>query len=283
MLKKKIDRARDWMDTKKEVFRCPICHSENMQIEGHSLVCLQHHRFDLSKKGTLYFLKKNKVTEYNQEMFVARQRMIHRGMYDEVLQQLALLMHLEPHQVLLDAGCGEGSFLARLSEWGVPGYKVGFDLSKEGIQLAANHNETIFWCVADMTNLPFATAQTDIILNYLSPAHYGEFKRVLKPEGLVVKVIPEANYLQELRKLFYQDNQEKQQYSNQKVYQKFQNEWNLLESKRVTYSFPIESEHRADLLRMSPLQWSATDIETMDKRVLSSITVDLRILVGQKI
>lgn len=62
------------------------------------------------------------------------------------------------------------SFLAELSQAGLSGLKIGFDLSKEGIYLASNQPIDAFWCVADLTNLPFADQGLDTILNIFSPS-----------------------------------------------------------------------------------------------------------------
>ena len=64
---------------------------------------------------------------------------------------------------------------------GVSGTKIGFDISKDAIQLAASHYfDDAFWCVADLAHSPFAGEQFDAILNILSPSHYEEFGRLLK-------------------------------------------------------------------------------------------------------
>lgn len=51
--------------------------------------------------------------------------------------------------------------------------------------------------------MPFASNHFSDVINILSPSNYQEFKRVLKPQGQIIKVMPNANYLQELRHLVY--------------------------------------------------------------------------------
>lgn len=87
--------------------------------------------------------------------------------------------------------------------------------------MATNHAASAFWCVADLTNLPFAPASFDTILNLFSPSNYQEFDRILKPGGQVIKVVPAASYLKELRQAFYPDDSAKQVYSNERVVDKF--------------------------------------------------------------
>ena len=61
---KKIDRGALFLAKQQALFRCPKCHQEMNQIEK-SLICLNGHRFDLAKKGTLYFLDHQIKTEYD--------------------------------------------------------------------------------------------------------------------------------------------------------------------------------------------------------------------------
>ena len=102
---------------------------------------------------------------------------------------------------MMDAGCGEGYHLARIKEkvalnspYNV--VAVGLDISKEAVIMAAKEYKDNIWCVADLANCPFADGQFHIILNILSPLTYLEFQRLLAHEGLVIKVIPNSNYLQ---------------------------------------------------------------------------------------
>ncbi|WHT49041.1 methyltransferase domain-containing protein [Sporosarcina thermotolerans] len=106
--------------------------------------------------------------------------------------------------VLLDAGCGEGSHLCAIhSQLQIESVGIGIDLAKEGISAASKAYPGIIWSVADLAAMPFQDFQIDVILNVLSPANYAEFNRILKRGGIVVKVVPESGYLQELREAFY--------------------------------------------------------------------------------
>ncbi|MBP1047735.1 methyltransferase domain-containing protein [Enterococcus sp. BWM-S5] len=277
---KKIDKAKEFLLENSQLFRCPICHSSFLQ-KDYALICTENHRFDLSKKGTLYFLKTHVQTDYDQQMFTHRQAMIKSGMYENMLAEIA--PYMDGKEIVLDVGCGEGSFLTELSKLSTAKVKIGFDISKEGIYLATNQPVDAFWCAADLTNLPFADQSVDCILNIFSPSHYKEFERVLKPGGQVVKIVPETDYLKELRTAFFPNDQKKQTYSNQKVIDKFSESMKLIADKRLTTVFDIPEERRLDLLEMSPLEWQADpEIKAgLKKQPLKKITVDLRMLVGE--
>lgn len=277
---KKIDRGYEFLKKHRSLFACPICQT-SMTVHEKGLTCLNRHRFDLSKKGTLYFLNHQIQTEYDEELFSHRAKLIQGGMYQPLIEQLA--PYCEQNTVL-DIGCGEGSFLQKIQELVKITTSIGFDISKEGIYLATNHRGPTFWCMADLTRLPFQNQSFDSLLNIFTPSHYEEFQRVLKPGGQLIKVIPGADYLKELRQAFYPDQPEKQAYSNKKVKEKFLNTFPNATSQVVQYVYDIPQELRLSLLEMSPLEWQvSSEIKAyLRENPLKQITIDVEILIGEK-
>ncbi|MGB7459784.1 MAG: methyltransferase domain-containing protein [Carnobacterium jeotgali] len=281
---KKIEKAALFMQENRELFQCPICKDTFDQLEGNSLSCLNGHLFDISKKGTLYFLLKGTKNEYDKEMLSSRFNIATAGLFHPLLDELYKCIIEKEDGHTLDVGCGEGSQLDYLTTLGLKGQKIGFDISKDAIQLAANHFSTAFWCVADLAQSPFASQQYDTILNIFSPSNYKEFDRLLKKGGQVIKVVPEKDYLIELRKLFYRDQAEKQTYSNEVVIEKFKEHFPSMEMKRVNYSFELTQSLFEDLMKMTPLSWGASPAskEYALAHPLQSVTIDVCVLVGQK-
>lgn len=276
---KKIERGTMFIQTQSDLFRCPTCH-QMMHAQEKALVCLEGHRFDVSKKGTLYFLNHQIKTDYDREMFEHRRKLIVHGMYQPLLD---LLQPFCQNQRILDVGCGEGSFLQQLNEQATLLPSVGFDISKEGIYLASDYGENVFWCVADLTNLPFQEDRFTTILNIFSPSNYQEFQRVLVDGGQLIKVVPRSGYLKELRSAFYPEDEKKQHYSNQAVVEKFQETFRESERQTLTYVFDIPESCQLSLLEMSPLEWGVSmEIkEKLQKKPLKRITIDLDILIGR--
>ena len=276
---KKIERGTMFIQTQSDLFRCPTCH-QMMYAQEKALVCLEGHRFDVSKKGTLYFLNHQIKTDYDREMFEHRRKLIVHGMYQPLLD---LLQPFCQNQRFLDVGWGEGSFLQQLNEQATLLPSVGFDISKEGIYLASDYGENVFWCVADLTNLPFQEDRFTTILNIFSPSNYQEFQRVLVDGGQLIKVVPRSGYLKELRAAFYPEDEKKQHYSNQAVVEKFQETFRESERQTLTYVFDIPESCQLSLLEMSPLEWGVSmEIkEKLQKKPLKRITIDLDILIGR--
>ncbi|MGX4685392.1 methyltransferase domain-containing protein [Vagococcus sp. JNUCC 83] len=285
MLKKKKEYAFNHLENSLMVFQCPKCQNE-FALSTSGLVCQSNHHFDLSKKGTIHFPLHHMTSDYDKEMLLHRRKMIQKGLYEPIEKEIASIISRQHHvDVVVDMGSGEGSVLERLvSKHSIRSHAIGFDLSKEGVLLSSDFSEEAFWFIGDVTNMPFKDDSIDILLNIFSPSHYEEMSRVLKSEGLVIKVIPESYYLKELRDVFYYDSENKQEYSNQKVYQKFLKDMCLLEEKRVTYDFFFEQEDFQDILMMSPIHWGASEDAKIRAKesYFQKLTVDVKILVGKK-
>jgi len=259
------------------LFACPICKQEiEISNEG-KMSCLSNHTFDVAKQGYVYMLNRPVQSMYGKELFDSRHTVIQAGIYDRL--QAAIAREITVAQpVLLDTGCGEGSHLHRICEQLDRPVGVGIDISKEGIIAAAKYNPEELWCVGDLANSPFNEQSFDAILNILSPANYDEFKRLLKRGGKVIKVVPQENYLKELRKQAFADS-EKESYTNAQTVERFRASFANTEIKRITYTVPLEPYLVQNLLEMTPMGWHIEDKESIQ---LQEITIDLDLLIGME-
>jgi 23S rRNA (guanine745-N1)-methyltransferase len=259
--------------------------------DAYSMVCASSHNFDLAKKGYISLLTSGSKASYAKELFEARQKICEAGFYDPLIEELAKIIDkYQPEGQkeinLLDAGCGEGSHLYRLSQRLKSDLRynlIGIDITKEGINLAAGRNGNIIWCVADLARLPFQDKSFHFILNILSPANYGEFERILRNRGFVVKVVPEPGYLLELREAIYK-NEKQAHYSNEQVINYFRQKMQLVEMKKIRYEFPLDEELFPHLLKMTPLTWggSSEGLNRVWEEIIPSVTVDLKIIIGKR-
>lgn len=276
-----------------DLLRCPICQNSMQLINRKSLICRDKHCFDLAKQGYVNLLSHGVKTKYNKQLFEARKLLAQSGFFEPLNEKLCELISNESESQncslkIVDAGCGEGSHLAniqqKLSESaGMIPLGVGMDLSKEGIQIAARDYDRIFWCVADLAQCPFQDRQFDVILNILSPANYSEFERILTDDGLIIKVIPEKDYLKELREIFYEET-EKQDYSNAKTVELFENHLKLLNVVPVRYTVTLNQLLIGNLVHMTPLTWGAHEEQIGKVLQLEhlEVTVDLALMIGRK-
>lgn len=119
----------------------------------------------------------------------------------------------------------------------------------------------------------------DILLDIFSPANYGEFRRVLSKDGILIKVIPTENHLKEIRQMV-QDQLTKKDYSNQDIKEHFQEHFSIQSSQIASLTKPISAEQRQALLAMTPLLFHV-DQTNIDWSQLTEITIEAEILVGK--
>lgn len=265
-----------YMQQHEAIFRCPIC-AESVQVSDEGKVfCTNNHSFDIAKQGYINLMHRPAATMYSKQLFEARQQIIASGLYDPMQQAVAKLIDI-PTAKILDTGCGEGSHLVRICDYLEDAVGVGIDIAKEGIVAAAKFYDDKVWCVGDLANSPYNAQSFDVILNILSPANYEEFKRLLKPNGKVIKIVPQAGYLHELREQAFAQS-EKENYSNEQTVERFKASFANVQVERITYTKPLAEELVPKLLEMTPMGWH---IENRDMIKLHEITIDLNILVGE--
>ena len=262
-----------------DLFRCPLCHGA-MSAGETSLRCEKGHDFAISKKGYADFCPAAKAGAYDDALFDSRSRFISGGFYRELVEELtALLDRYAPAGPILDAGCGEGSFLKAVCPDPTAWPCIGLDLSRPGIQRAARGGGGWLWAVGDLSRLPLQTGSMAAVLNILSPANYPEFSRVLMPGGTVLKVVPGERYLSEVRAIV-KDQLRCEVYTNERVVQLFGEKYELLETGEIRRTYPLTQAQAADLIAMTPLTQSI-EKEQLDLAALDSVTIHLQILTGR--
>lgn len=229
-------------------------------------------------------------TKYGRELFEARRKLIAETHFFEPLTQAVadIIKKQEANRngqlSILDTGCGEGSHLAEICDvinGNVMG--AGIDISKEGVLIAAKNYQDKIWAVADLANTPFKDHQFDVIINILSPSNYAEFNRLLRDGGLVIKVVPQSGYLKELRAAFF-DEAEKESHSNLVTVDRFNENFQVVDSSRLRYTDTLDQSSIQSLVKMTPLSWAAREerVHAFLEKESAEITVDFEILVGKK-
>ena len=276
-LKPKLQRF-----TSASAFACPIC-QENLTLVESSLKCCNRHSFDLAKFGYVNLAPQIKQSaNYDKENFQNRQQILEAGFYQAILEGISDLLATKPSaKTILDIGCGEGFYSRKLQKSHSDKTFYAFDISKDSVQIAAKSetNWAVNWFVGDLARLPIKDASMDILLDIFSPANYGEFRRVLSQNGILIKVVPTENHLKEIRQMV-QEQLTKKDYSNQDIKEHFQEHFSIQSSQIVSLTKSITAEQRQALLSMTPLLFHV-DQSKIDWSQLTEITIEAEILVGK--
>jgi len=259
---------------------CPRC-GQPFSLAGTSLKCTSNHCYDLCAKGYVNLAPQHDQSreKYDAALFESRSVVLESGFYAPVLTAISdmLKKHFGDSPFsLLDAGCGEG-YYARSIAGSFPGSRVmGVDLSRDGIRAAARKPGDVLWLVADLKQLPLADHSADVVLDVLTPASYDAFRRVLKPDGELIKVIPDSHYLAEIRSAF-QPYLRQEGYSNQQVLEHLSKHAQILEQQEILETLPLTPEQAKAFLRMTPMGFSVPQ-DVLEKTVLKEITLHLQVV-----
>ncbi|CTN65150.1 TPA: putative RNA methyltransferase [Streptococcus pneumoniae] len=263
-------------------FACPIC-QENLTLLETNFKCCNRHSFDLAKFGYVNLAPQIKQSaNYDKENFQNRQQILEAGFYQAILDAVSdLLASSKTTTTILDIGCGEGFYSRKLQESHSEKTFYAFDISKDSVQIAAKSepNWAVNWFVGDLARLPIKDANMDILLDIFSPANYGEFRRVLSKDGILIKVIPTESHLKEIRQRV-QDQLTNKEYSNQDIKEHFQEHFTILSSQTASLTKTITAEQLQALLSMTPLLFHV-DQSKIDWSQLTEITIEAEILVGK--
>jgi len=274
---KKIDYLKNNLITIIDKLICPICNSELSLIDK-SLICEKNHTFDLSNKGYFALYKTSKIKNskiYDTELFMHRRKFINYGFYEELHDLISKVINdKKTDNLILDLGCGEATHDKIILEKTNNNNKIiGVDISKDGIKMASDFvNNNIIPIVLDLNNLPFKGKTFDIIIDILSPSNEKEIKKVLKKDGIIIKVTPKKKYLYELREAFKIDD-----YKNEEeIDSNIRNNYNVLEKIEFEKTYNLNEEQLEALINMTPLLKTRSK---SDKININSITISLNIYV----
>ncbi len=268
------------------LFSCPIC-SAPLEREPGRYVCPKGHSFDLSREGYVNLLPANR--QHSREpgddkaMAQARTRFLDGGWYAPLRDKLtALVRDLAPQgATLLDAGCGEGWYTAAMAQVMAEkeGQTAGVDLSKPAVKKAARRCPAAEIAVCSVYHLPLPDASVDVLVNCFSPLAIEEFRRVVKPGGRFLYVVPGPRHLWELKKVLY-DNP----YENEEKAEEYPG-FSLQSVEPVETVFTLtRPEDIAALFHMTPYTWKtprdgAARLAALDRL---TVTAQFRIHIFQK-
>jgi 2-polyprenyl-3-methyl-5-hydroxy-6-metoxy-1,4-benzoquinol methylase len=127
------------------------------------------------------------------EIYLSDDFSISQRIHNQRFESLLKLMGDISNKKILDAGSGEGLFLSTLNTK----YTFGIELSEKRTKKALQNYPNLSISVADVKNLPFSNDSFDVIVCSEVLEHVSEykkaideFKRCIKPNGLIVLSFP---------------------------------------------------------------------------------------------
>ncbi len=238
---------------------CPVCDAELERFERR-LACAEGHSFDIAKEGYVNLLlpqhKKSADPGDGPEMMRARRAFLSGGHYDFLGERIAerVRQHGIAAPVVLDAGCGEGHYLAVIERGlGAAGIvALGIDISRPAVRMAARQHPRMRFAVASTYRLPLPPASVDVVAQVFAPGDPAEYFRVLRPGGLLLIASPGPRHLFQIKQHVYAHPREHAQ-EDQAIAG-----FSPLADERLQRALQLTSGLEiASLLGMTPLYWSA--------------------------
>ncbi|WP_130870158.1 putative RNA methyltransferase [Intestinimonas massiliensis (ex Afouda et al. 2020)] len=266
---------------------CPICGGKLSREEGR-YICPGGHSYDRAREGYVHLLPANRKHARepgdDKGMTAARNRFLSKDYYAPLRETLCTLAleRVGREGTVLDSGCGEGYYTQgvwqALTGAGKAVRLAGIDLSKPSVRLAARRLPEGEFAVASAYHLPVGAETIDLLLNCFSPLALEEFRRVLRPGGAFLYVVPGADHLWELKQVLYDTP-----YRNKEEdipYEGFSYERVV----PVKYKMAVAGEDLKDLFQMTPYYWKTPKEGAARLAALDGleITADFRIHVFRR-
>jgi len=281
-------------DFKDALLLCPVCKEKLIkEVSNKTYKCNNNHTYDIAKEGYVNLLISNQKNSKNpgdsKEMVLARVEFLSRGYYkilsDKINEIIVECLKKDNEEKfnIMDLGCGEGYYLTNLKNYidekNIKANYYGMDVSKEAVKYASKSNKDCTWAVGNNFNILADDKSIDCILSVFSPIDIDECNRVLKDDGVFVRVLPRTNHLIQLRNIIYSEV-----HLNEKVYKANAYENEYIKESNVTFDITLNKEEVLSLLKMTPHYWKSTaeNKEKLDSYESLVITIDMRIGVFQK-
>ena len=229
---------------------CPIC-GKPLTRQDRAWTCEGRHSFDIARQGYVNLLpvqqKRSLQPGDTKEQVASRREFLDGGFYSPICDTLCQLA--ADHDCtgpILDIGCGEGYYSARLAK-ALDAPLVGLDISKEAVRCAAARYKEALWLCASAAHLPVADHSAGLVTSLFALTMPEEFLRVLRPDGAFIQVLAAQDHLLGLKNIIYPELNLKEKDSVPTI-PGFQ----LVESRPVKFSFTVEGAQVQNLLSMTP-------------------------------
>lgn len=242
---------------------CPKC-NDNLILDNKSYRCKNGHCYDVAKKGYVNLLmsQSSGARHHGDDklMSSARRDFLNGGYYQPLADKISSLC--PDNGTLADIGCGECYYLSYISDRHNGLSCCGIDISKEILETAGVRTKPrgIVTAVASGASLPFADNSIDALVSVFAPISAGEFYRVLKRGGKIIRVTPDIDHLFELKAAVY-DNPRKNDPLDMSL-----DGFLVTHSESLCFNFTVDGDGAKNLFAMTPYYYktSQTDREKLD-------------------
>ena len=229
---------------------CPICGEPLDRIEK-QYRCGNGHSFDLARQGYVNLLPVQQKRSLNpgdtREQVLGRRAFLESGCYEPISNALnETAKELGAAGPILDVGCGEGYYSARLAR-ALDAELTGLDISKEAVRCAAAKYKGPQWLCGTAAHLPVEDGSAGVVTSLFALTVAEEFRRVLRPGGYFFQVLAAQDHLLGLKSIIYPELKLKEKNSVPEV-----PGFTLVKTVPIRFTFTVEGEQVRNLLGMTP-------------------------------
>ena len=229
---------------------CPVC-GEQLNYEGKRYICPRNHSFDVARQGHVNLLVVQQKHSLNpgdtREQVLARREFLEAGFYAPIAQTLIeTARELGICGPILDVGCGEGYYSARLAD-ALGAELTGLDISKEAVRCAAAKYKGKQWLCATAAHIPVADGSAQLVTSLFALTLPEEYRRVLQEGGYYFQVLAAEDHLLGLKGIIYDQLHEKEKDTVPEL-----PGFERVKSVPIRFTFTVEGQQIQNLFSMTP-------------------------------
>ena len=231
-------------------YTCPVC-GESLEKRERQYACPNGHSFDIARQGYVNLLTVQQKHSLDpgdtREQVLSRRAFLDADIYAPIADALiAAAKKYGASGEILDVGCGEGYYCARLSHaLGLP--LTGLDISKEAVRWAAGRYKDAGWLCATAAHIPVKDGSAGVLTSLFAVTLPEEFHRVLEENGLFLQVVAAEDHLLGLKSIIYDRLTHKEKQVTREL-----PGFRLLSSENIRFTFTVEGEQIWQLFSMTP-------------------------------
>ena len=229
---------------------CPVC---GLQLNKAERVyrCQGNHSFDIARQGYVNLLTVQQKHSLNpgdtREQVLSRRAFLEAGHYAPIADAIIeTARELGVSGEILDVGCGEGYYSARVASALGLGL-TGLDISKEAVRCAAAKYKDAQWLTATAAHIPVPDKAAGMLMSLFAITLPEEFSRVLGDDGLFFQVLAAQDHLLGLKSIIYPELKFKEKDSVPEL-----PGFTLVKSVPIRFDFTVEGEQVRNLFSMTP-------------------------------